>query len=193
MIEQFSALYPTGIIRYSQTTYLELTTTVEVHRIDFHQKVAATLKRGTGGQVGYYCEHPALTYYNGSLAALTIRAFQGVPARFLEAFYHRFAALTGEWQAFLPLWCGIQRNQHWLGERLRNGQQHTLYLPLWVANELQALCWLYGVEASYMEREELLQSRYYFPRPLRTPLPLKLLLIGQNYVIAHDFYVSTLR
>ncbi|UOG73454.1 hypothetical protein MTX78_15115 [Hymenobacter tibetensis] len=193
MMEQFSALYPTGTIRYSQTTYLELATAVEVHRIDFHHKVAAILKRGTGGQVGYYCDHPALVYYNASLAALTVRASLGLPSGFLAAFYHRFATLTADWNAFLPVWSGIERNQQWLEERLRNGHRHTLYLPLWVANELQALCWVYGVEASYLKREELLQSRYYFPKPLQSPPPFNLLLIGQNYVIARDFYVSTLR
>ncbi|SMB79794.1 hypothetical protein SAMN00120144_4224 [Hymenobacter roseosalivarius DSM 11622] len=59
MMEQFVALYPTGQIRYSQTTFLELTTAVEVHRIDFHGKVEARLKRGTGGALAHYTEHPA--------------------------------------------------------------------------------------------------------------------------------------
>lgn len=193
MMEQFSALYPTGTVRYSQTTYLELTTAVEVHRIDFHHKVAATLKRGTGGKVGYYSEHPALAFYNSPLTALTVQAPKNLPAGFMEAFYDRFATMAVKWQAFAPLWSGVERNQQWLGARLGKGFPHTLYLPTEVANELQALCWLYEVEASCMAREALLQSWKYCPEPLKIPPPFKAFLIGPNYVIARDFSVSTLR
>ncbi|TGE03731.1 hypothetical protein [Hymenobacter fodinae] len=193
MMEQFSALYPTGTVRYSQTTYLELATSVEVHRIDFHHKVAATLKRGTGGPVSYHGEHPALTYYNGPLAALTVRAPTGLPVGFLEAFYQRFATLAVEWQAFLPLWSGVQRNRQWLEEYLQQGHPHTFYLPTQVTHELQALCWLFDVEASYREWRELLESRYSVPEPLKIAPPFNVLFIGQNYVIARDFVVSTLR
>uniref|UniRef100_UPI0005F236F5 hypothetical protein n=1 Tax=Hymenobacter sp. AT01-02 TaxID=1571877 RepID=UPI0005F236F5 len=127
-------------------------------------------------------------FYNSPLATLTVQAPKSLPVGFIEAFYERFATLAVEWQAFIPLWSGVKRNRQWLGARLGKGFSHTLYLPTEVANELQALCWLYEVEASCM-----LQSWQYCPKPLKIPPPFKALFIGPNYVIARDFSVSTLR
>jgi len=41
MMAQFVRLYGSGIIRYTQTSFLELVTAVEVHRIDFVGLISA--------------------------------------------------------------------------------------------------------------------------------------------------------
>jgi hypothetical protein len=189
MMEQFSALYPTGTVRYSQTSYLELTTAVEVHRIDFLQKVAAALKRGTGGTVAYYTDHPALLYYNGPITALTFPKNTGAPAAFLEAYEECLRRRTLGWRAFLPTWSGIGYERGWL----QQGYHYTIYLPDWLAEEIAALSAVHGVETNSLSRQELLHSHCFVPNPLQLPPPFKALFIGQNYVIARDFRVSTLR
>ncbi|GAB2777746.1 hypothetical protein [Hymenobacter latericoloratus] len=47
MMSQFAQLYPYGLIRYTQSTFLELVTDTEVHRIDFIGKLSSHLQRGT--------------------------------------------------------------------------------------------------------------------------------------------------
>lgn len=193
MMEQFAALYPSGTVRYSQTSSLELTTTVEVHRIDFRHRVAAHLKRGTGGEVTFCTDHPALLYYNGPITALTFSISAGASAAFLAAYEQCLTACTTGWRAFLPTWSGIGKQLPWLNEWLRRGNAYTIYAPEWVADEIVAVCKVYGAETRGLKRGELLHSRYFVLKPLRVEPPFNALFIGQNYIIARDFYVSTLR
>lgn len=60
MIADFANLYPRGRLTYQQTSFLEVTTEVEVHRIDFIGKVTARLRRGTYGEITYATQHTAL-------------------------------------------------------------------------------------------------------------------------------------
>ena len=74
MISQFVELYNYGRIRYTQTSFLELETATEVHRIELVGKFSFGLKRGTGGHLAYYTEHPLLWGFNAPHTSLYMNA-----------------------------------------------------------------------------------------------------------------------
>lgn len=186
MIEQFILLYPEGRITYQQTDFLELTTEVEVHRIKFIGKAEARIKRGTYGKTAYFTEHPALLHYNYPQALITIGVTNGLPPAFLADYNRCLSKWRNGWHHFAS-WAGLSIDAQ---NRLANVRPahyyHQLYLPYFIAEEIIAICQQHGVEV--IRTAPVTQ-----PKPLAFPAPFGMLCIGTSYVIARDFYISTLR
>lgn len=188
MVQHFIDLYPTGRITYTQTSFLELTTAVEVHRVEFIGKVAMGLKRGSWGPLRYYQHHPALSFFNDSLQLVTLEPRRGIPAAFYSEYAQCLTQASADWRRYVPSWGGVSYvGQEQVAALLPRGRRASVYLPDYLAQEVVALCQRYQVAATSQEAERV------YPRGLTVAPPVSLLLIGTNYVIARDFYISTLR
>ncbi|MCR5888358.1 hypothetical protein LRS06_11400 [Hymenobacter sp. J193] len=186
MILQFVAQYSTGRIRYTQTSFLELETATEVHRIDLVGKYSWGLKRGTGGQLAYHTEHPLLWGFNAPHTSLYMNArpMQADVGALLVELKQELNGLAGEWQdrvrgSWHPWWRRI------VAHNLAGGQGLLLdTVPVFAADAAARVCARHGV------------ATYLFPqvsgRLAPRPEPYVLLLVGTNYVVAQDFVVSTL-
>jgi hypothetical protein len=186
MIGHFVTRYPSGRLTYQQTSFLEVTTEVEVHRIDFIGKVTARLKRGTYGELAYATQHPALLHYNAPMSFLTVHSTTSLPAEFLVAYEQCIVHATAGWRQFAPPWSGVHpaalarrlshaTTYHWL-----NGT-----FPDVIAQQLVAL-------SQHYELAVTCRPLQHWPaQPGKAVPPFALLCIGPSYVIAHDFYVST--
>ncbi len=192
MLTQFAHMYPYGLIRYSQTTFLELITDNEVHRIDFVGKLSYRLQRGTHGPVSFHDEHPMLTTLHVPLTSLmalaTIKTLSDAPA-LLEAIRKELYPRQEKWFDFHSnSWTksGLRLSSFNVRPDLtRTGGIILDMVPVPVAQDIAAICTRYGVETYYLPPLRQL--------PLAPPTsPFRLLTIGQNYVIARDFCVSTL-
>ena len=186
MIKQFISLYPKGRITYQQTDFLELTTDVEIHRIKFIGKAQARIKRGTYGELTYFTEHPALLHYNYPQSLITVRVKDGLSPAFLEDYARCLHKWRNGWHHFAS-WTGLSiDSQTRLANSLPNHYYQSLYLPYFIAEDVIAICQQHGVEVT--RTAPVTQ-----PKPLAFPAPFGMLCIGSSYVIARDFYISTLR
>jgi hypothetical protein len=186
MITHFVDRYPTGRLTYQQTSFLEVTTEVEVHRIDFIGKLTARLKRGTYGAIAYSTQHPALLHYNEPLTFLTIRATTKLPEAFLVAYEQCIAQATAGWRHLAPIWSGVHPTYQ--AARLREATSCNWLngtFPTFIAQQLVALGQRYHLAVTNMPQN------YWPTQPGKAAPPFAFLSIGQSYVIAHDFYVST--
>ncbi|MBT9395224.1 hypothetical protein KLP40_18795 [Hymenobacter sp. NST-14] len=187
MISQFVEQYLTGRIRYTQTSFLELETATEVHRIEMVGKFSFGLKRGTGGPLAYYTEHPLLQGFNAPHTCLYMNArpiAAADAAELLVALEQELNGLAGEWQnrvkgSWHPWWRRI------MARNIMGGQGVLLEtVPVFAAEAAARVCARHGV------------ATYLFPRISHQlaprPEPYALLLAGPNYVVAQDFVVSTL-
>jgi hypothetical protein len=193
MMTQFARLYPSGLIRYSQSTFLELVTDTEVHRIDFQGKISYQLRRGTRGAVSFHHEHPLLSGVQGPSATLMARATRhylaDAPA-LRAAIRQEVRRQAGEWYDFAPhswaMWWQRLAAHNIRPDLTRTGGIILNGAPIAAAQALADTCTRYGVET------------YFLPPPESWPMlpttgPYQLLLIGRNYVMARAFSVSTLR
>jgi hypothetical protein len=186
MIEQFVSLYPRGRITYQQTSFLEITTDVEVHRITFVGKAQARIKRGTYGELAYFTEHPALLHYNYPQALITVGLQNGLPLAFLEDYDRCLNKWRDGWHHFAA-WTGLSfDSQDRLTKSLPHLYYQSLYLPYFIAEEVITICQKHGVEVT--RTAPVTQ-----PKPLASPAPFGILCVGSSYAIARDFYISTLR
>jgi hypothetical protein len=187
MISQFVEQYPTGRIRYAQTSFLELETGTEVHRIEMVGKFSFGLKRGTGGPLAYHTEHPLLQGFNAPYTCLYMNARPMAAvdaAELLVVLEQELNGLAGEWRdrvkgSWHPWWRRI------MVHNLMGGQGLLLEtVPVFAAEAAARVCARRGV-ATYLYPHI---SHRLAPRPE----PYALLLVGPNYVVAQDFVVSTL-
>jgi hypothetical protein len=186
MIAQFIARYLSGRLTYQQTSFLEVTTAVEVHRIDFIGKLTARLKRGTYGELAYATQHPALRHYNEPLSYLTVQAAHKLPAEFLVAYEQCIAAATAGWRHLVPIWSGAHPTYQ--VARFRNATTPTWLsgtFPDFIAQQLVALSHHYQLAVTCRPHQ------YWPTQPGKVAPPFALVSIGPSYVIARDFYVST--
>lgn len=190
---QFAGLYPSGLIRYTQSTFLELVTDTEVHRIDFTGKISAHLRRGTRGAVSFHHEHPLSGGVQGDpLTTLFARAtpypFLGASS-LLAAIRQEIRTQAGEWYDFAPhtwaMWWQHLYAHNIVPNLTRTGGIILGNVPVGVAQAVADICARYGVETYVQPAAEQWHS-------LLTNTPYRLLLIGHNYIIAQDFFVSTL-
>ena len=191
-MSQFTQLYPTGLIRYTQSTYLELVTDTEVHRVDFVGKLSGHLQRGTGGAVSFHHNHPLLSGSQGALFTLMARAttrYLDEAALLRAALQEEIRRQAGDWYDFAPatwtMWWHRLAEHNLVANLTRTGGLLLSSVPLAVAQAAAAVCARYGVETYLLPPPQ--------GRPTSPPRPQhQLLLIGRNYVIARRFFVSTL-
>jgi hypothetical protein len=81
---------------------------------------------------------------------------------------------------------GLMRRASKMLRYRRSHIRLSLIYPDFIAQQLVALCQHYQLYVTYVVRE------HWHPQPLKAKPPFALLSIGQSYVIARDFYVSTL-
>lgn len=192
MMTQFAQLYPSGLIRYTQTTYLELVTDTEVHRIDIVGKLSARLQRGTHGPVSFHHDHPLLNGVNGPLTYLMARATShyvtDAPA-LLAAIRQELRKQAGAWYSLVPatwvMWWHRLAAHNVRPDLSRTGGIILESVPVPVAQAVAAICAEHGVETYWQTAGEPYVS------PAAAP-SYQLLLIGRSYVIARTFFVSTL-
>ncbi|UOQ66929.1 hypothetical protein [Hymenobacter volaticus] len=167
MMAQFAQLYPVGLIRYTQSTFLELVTDTEVHRIDFRGKLSCRLQRGTYGPVSFhYDHHPSLTGVHGPLASLMARAtpypFIGAPI-LLAAIRQELQAQAGSWHNFVKgswtMWWQRLVAHNIRPDLTRTGGIILDSVPVLVAEAVADICNYYGVETYYMPPQELWCTR----------------------------------
>ncbi|WP_157530485.1 hypothetical protein [Hymenobacter norwichensis] len=187
MISSFIELYPTAKITYIQSTFLELATDVELHRIEFIGKVEARLKRGIHGELQYRTAHYLLTLYHEPLAHVFLNSRSGRSEELIEAIDQLILKLPGGWRS---QWLKFQSRdtRQEMVRVIERGRGHLLNcVPQVLADEVETLCWLYDANTTMNVRQSI-------PRPLpaKVNLPFAVLFIGNNYVIAQDFYISTL-
>lgn len=193
MLDQFTQLYPHGLIRYTQTSFLELITDTEVHRIDFQGKISYHLQRGTYGPISFHHAHPLLTGVNGTLTTLLARATRDYlpdAHALLAAIRQEVRNQAGEWYDFTPrswyMWWHRLSAHNIVPSLTRTGGLILTGVPLSVVEAVTEICTHHGVETYFCLPQEPLPTQ-----PVASPY--QLLLIGRNYVIARDFFVSTLR
>ncbi|UOQ71062.1 hypothetical protein [Hymenobacter cellulosilyticus] len=189
MMEHFTQLYPFGRLRYSQSTFPELVTDTEVHRINFRGKRSFRLQRGSCGAVSFHQEHPLLGNAQGPLTTLLARAtrhYLTAPAALLAAIRQELQTQAGEWYDFPAaahtMWWKRLHAHNIRTDLPRTGGLILSGVPIPVAQAVADICAHYGVET------------YGHEPPIRisaTP-PDRLLLIGRSHVIAREFFVSTL-
>lgn len=193
MMTEFAQLYPSGLIRYTQSTFLELVTDTEVHRIDFRGKISAHLQRGSHGPVSFHHEHPLLGGVQGSyvstlMARATPHYLTDAPA-LLAAIRREICIQAGEWYDFAPhtwtMWWRHLYAHNIVPNLTRTGGIILGTVPVVVARAVAAICAQYGVETYFQSTPE-----QWSVSPTNTPYHL--LLIGRNYIIAQAFFVSTL-
>lgn len=192
MMSQFAQLYPYGLIRYTQSTFFELVTVTEVHRIDFVGKLSARLQRGTYGPVSFHHDHPLLNGVHGPLTSLMARAtpypLLSAPA-LLAAIRQELQAQAGEWYRFAPatwaMWWHRLAAHNVRPDLPRTGGIILESVPVPVAEAVAAICAEHGVETYWRPAWDR------FVSPPAAP-PYQLLLIGRSYLIARRFFVSTL-
>lgn len=192
MIKQFAQLYPYGLIRYTQTSYLELVTDTEVHRIDFTGTLSARLQRGTHGPVSFHHNHPLLNGVHGPLTSLMARAtpypLLSAPA-LLATIRQELQHQAGEWYSFArasyAMWWHRLAAHNVRPDLTRTGGIILESVPVPVAQAVAAICAEHGVETYWRTAWD----RFVSP-PAASPY--QLLLIGRNYLIARKFFVSTL-
>lgn len=190
---QFAQLYPSGLIRYTQSTFLELVTDTEVHRIDFRGKISAHLQRGSRGPVSFHHEHPLLSGVQGShsstLMARATRHYLADAPALLAAIREAIRIQAGEWYEFAPhtwaMWWQHLYAHNIVPNLTRTGGIILSTVPVVVAQEVADICARHGVETYFQ-----LVPEQWSVSP--TNRPYQLLLIGRNYVIAQEFFVSTL-
>lgn len=192
MMSQFAQLYPAGLIRYTQSTYLELVTDTEVHRVDFVGKLSCHLQRSTRGAVSFHYTHPLLRGSQGTLVTLMARAttrYLDEAALLRAALQEEIRRQAGDWYDFAPatwsMWWHRLAEHNFVPDLPRTGGIILSSVPLAVAQAAADVCTRYGVET------------YLLPPPQGRPTPpprpqYQLLLIGRSYVIARSFFVSTL-
>ena len=103
MMAHFTQLYPFSQLRYSQSTFLELVTDTEVHRIDFRGKLSFRLQRGSYGAVSFHDEHLLLGNTQGPFTTLLARAtrhYLTAPAALLADIRQELRTQAGEWYDF---------------------------------------------------------------------------------------------
>ncbi|MCB2377123.1 hypothetical protein LGH70_05990 [Hymenobacter sp. BT635] len=190
MMAQFTQLYPFGQIRYSQSTFLELTTDTEVHRVDFRGKLSGRLQRSGRAAVSFHHEHPLLWGVQGPAATLLARATRRNlenPTALLAAIRQELRTQASEWYDFpaasWTMWWQRLVAHNIRLDLTRTGGIILSGVPIPVAQAVAAICAQYGVETYGHE-----------PRAqgLTPEGPYRLLLIGRSYVIAREFFVSTL-
>jgi hypothetical protein len=193
MMPLFAQLYPSGLIRYTQSSFLELVTDTEVHRIDFRGKISYQLRRGTRGAVSFHHEHPLLSGVQGAgitLMAKATRHYIVDAPGLLTAIRREVRAQAGEWYSFAPgtwaMWWQRLDAHNIRPDLTRTGGIILNGAPVAATQAVADICARHGVET------------YFLPPPESWPLlpatgPYQLLLIGRNYVIAQTFSVSTLR
>ncbi|GGG35800.1 hypothetical protein [Hymenobacter glacieicola] len=192
MMTQFAQLYPYGLIRYTQTSFLELVTDTEVHRIDFVGKLTWRLQRGTHGPLSFHHDHPMLSALHIPLTTLMARAtpdsLPQAPA-LLHAIRQELYTHQDKWYDFYAnSWTRCwQHLSHYniRPDLTRTGGIILNQVPIPIAQAVAAICSRYDVDIYYLPPPELASP----PPPAS---PFELLLIGQNYVIAREFIVSTL-
>ncbi|QNE41987.1 hypothetical protein F1C16_20390 (plasmid) [Hymenobacter sp. NBH84] len=186
MLTQFAQWYPAGRIRYIQSTFLELVTDTEVHRIDFRGKLTCRLQRGTYGPVSFPPQHPLLEALHVPLTMLLARAtFRDVAdaPTLRRAIRHELQQHPAKWYDFYRhtwTWCEQQlADYNVLPNLTRTGGIILQSVPLPVAQAIARICARYEVET------------YSIPQHPSTS-PFQLLLIGRDYIIAEEFFISTL-
>ncbi|RTQ46339.1 hypothetical protein EJV47_22715 [Hymenobacter gummosus] len=192
MMTQFAQLYPSGLIRYTQSTYLELVTDTEVHRIDFRGKISAYLRRGSRGRVSFHHEHPLLSGVQGPAATLMARAtpryLTDAPA-LLTAIRQEIRAQAGEWYDFAPptwaMWWWRLQACNLVPDLTRTGGIILNSAPVGAVRAIADICARHGVETYFKPPAAHSSS-------IPGTDPYQLLLIGRNYLIAQKFFVSTL-
>ncbi|GGF18902.1 hypothetical protein [Hymenobacter cavernae] len=192
MMAQFAHLYPFGQLRYSQSTFLELVTDTEVHRIDFGGKLNFRLQRGTYGPVSFHDEHhPLLNGVQGPSTTLLARPSPHLianPAALLADIRQELRTQAGEWHDFVrgswAMWWQRLLAHNIVPNLTRTGGIILENVPIHVAQAVAEICTHHRVETYYH-----LPTEQQFTH---TAPSYKLLLIGRNYVIAQEFFVSTL-
>lgn len=189
---QFAQLYPYGLIRYTQSSFLELVTDTEVHRIDFLGKLIWRLQRGSYGPISFHYDHPLLSALHVPLTTLMARATSNIlhqaPALLhsirQELYTHQDKWYDFETNAWTRCWQHLSYNNI-RPDLTRTGGIILNKVPIPIARAIATICSSYGVDIYYLPPPELVS-----PPPAVSPF--KLLLIGQDYAIAREFIVSTL-
>jgi hypothetical protein len=189
---QFAQLYPFGLIRYTQSTFLELVTNTEVHRIDFRSKLSFRLQRGTYGPISFHQEHPLLKGVNAPLTSLMARAtlypLLDAPV-LLDAIRQELREQAGDWAEFVSgswtMWWQRLVAHNIAPNLTRAGGTILDSVPVHVAESVAAICTRHGVDTY------CLSPQHRWANHPEAPL-YKLLLIGRSYIIAREFSVCTL-
>ncbi|KAA9332028.1 hypothetical protein F0P96_11080 [Hymenobacter busanensis] len=192
MMTKFTQLYPSGLIRYTQSTFLELVTDTEVHRIDFRGKLSSRLRRGTRGPVSFHHDHPLLKGVHGPLASLMARAtpypLLSAPA-LLADIRQELQTQAGEWYSFVSgswtMWWQRLVAHNVQPSLTRTGGIILDSVPVEVAQSVADICATHGVETYYYPPQDRWSTHAGNPM-------YHLLLIGRDYIIAREFFVSTL-
>ncbi|GAB2777741.1 hypothetical protein HNQ93_001753 [Hymenobacter luteus] len=189
---QFAQLYPYGLIRYTQTSFLELVTATEVHRIDFIGKISWHLQRGTHGPVSVHYDHPLLQGVQGPATTLMARAttrYITDASTLVADLQENIRVQAGEWYGFAPgtwaMWWHRLQVHNIVPDLTRTGGIILNSAPFAVAEAAAAICARHKVETYFAPPREKWSA---LPSAASYQLPL----IGQNYVVARKFFVSTL-
>lgn len=186
MVTPFAQWYPEGRIRYTQSTFLELVTDTEAHRIACRDKFTARLQRGTYGPVSFPPQHPLLEAPHVPLTMLlawaTSRDVADAPA-LRSAIRHELQQHPAKWYGFFGntwTWCEQQlADYNVLPNLTRTGGIILQSVPIPVAQTVARICANYEVET------------YNIPQQPAAS-PFQLLMISHNYIIAEEFSISTL-
>lgn len=159
-----------------QATFLTLKIDEQLFRFDFIGKKEFRLKKGDAGQFYYFEKHPLLIDYNEIIVTTYINSKPDHLERFMDDLKNAIEEITKGWRRWTNYLTDKNINftfDQFLGN-VKDGSGKLSEAPFTVNQEIIAVCNSHGVLTKSFE--SVLKPNNY-----------KLILVGDNYVIAKDF------
>ena len=159
-----------------QATFLTLKIDEQLFRFDFIGKKEFSLKKGVVGQFYYFEKHPLLIDYNETIVTTYINSKPDHFDRFIDELKNAIEEITEGWRRWTNYLTDKNINftfDKFLGN-VKDGSGKLSEAPFTVNQKIVAVCDKHGVLTKSFE--SVLKPNNY-----------KLILVGDNYVIAKDF------
>lgn len=163
----------------TQTTYVQLKTDTQSYKVSFINKKEFDLKKGTVGELKYYEEHPLLIDFNEILESTYIGSKAEDAELVADEVKNAIEEVTLGWRPWTTYF--VNRNAQYgyqiFMNNLKTGNGKILDSPPTITKKVVEVLSKHSIKTSTVD------SRPYEIKKS------KLLLIGNNYVIAEDFKV----
>lgn len=167
-------------IDHSQTTFLVLKVENQCFQIDFLDKKAFKLKNGMLGRFEYFENHPLLMDYNENWLSTYINSKPENVECFINDFKHVINEMTEGWRHWTHYVANKRARftEDTFVNNVKQGHGQLFNAPFNLTQKLLDLCAKHNISTKTFGKA--FQSNDY-----------KLILIGDNYVIAKAFQVSS--
>jgi hypothetical protein len=168
-------------IDHYQATYLVLKVENQLFRVDFSAKKAFHLKKGTFETFYYFENHPLLMDYNESWLATYINSKPEQVEDFITDFKNMIDEMTEGWRQWTHYVVDKKTRftEDTFVDNVKHGRGKLFNAPFTITQKVLAVCAKHHVATKTFGNEFKSDA-------------FKLILIGDNYVIAKAFRIQTL-